>query len=176
MRLLLLAVLALAVVPSSAEAISLGAVRAALPKAQAVAEDYWSADACDGQVRVELLTRAALKAIRGDEADAQALPDRCLIQITSGADTTRTGLCATMVHERGHLHGSRFPANVADPFHSPNPVSIMFAGVGNAPRACMEAFPPFLVQKLRRAGRRCSPLLASYSWRCRGVVDDMPAI
>ncbi len=173
---LIMLLVAFAMMTSSARAMSLGAVQVALPRTMAVAEAYWSADGCDGRVRVELLTRAALQAIRGDEADAQALQEACLIQVSWGPDTSRTTICALLVHERGHLHGKRFPSNVEDPFHSLDPASVMFAGLGNAPRACMEAFQPYLVRKLRRLGRRCWPVLAEYGWRCAGVLDTMPAI
>ncbi len=176
LRLSAMLLLVLAVAPASATAISREAVVAALPKATAVAEAYWGPDACDGRVRVELLSRVDLFAIRGDEADGQAVLDTCLIQVAWGRDTSRTVLCALMVHERGHLHGKRYLANIDDPFHSLDSASIMFAGVGDAPRACMEEFQPYLVRRLRGAGRRCWPLTSEYGWRCARVLDAIPAI
>jgi hypothetical protein len=178
MRRLLLAVLLVALVmPASAGATSLAALRAALPVAQRIAEARWSPDACDGRTRIVPMTSAALIAIRGiDDADAQALIATCTIDIALVPEDSRTGLCATIVHERGHLHGVTYSGNPTDPAHSTNPRSIMFPSILVAPRDCMTAFPPYEVRRQRSRGGRCWPQLGSYAWRCARLLDPIPAI
>lgn len=177
-RLLLVALLTVSVtMPAEASATSLPALRAALPAAVAIAEARWAPDPCDNRVRVVLMTRDALAVIRGaDDADAQALVDTCTIDIAWAVTDTRTDLCATIVHERGHLHGVRFPDNIDDPFHSNDPRSIMFATILVAPRACMDAFPPYEVRRQRHSGDRCWPITSYFAWRCGRLLDVIPAV
>lgn len=159
----------------------LAALLAALTMSQGLAEEKWGPDQCTGRVQVQLLTYAAFTATRAAELAAlgrpaepegavgDGNPDTCKIRIASDIVTSRTGLCALVFHERGHLHRVRYPANLADPDHSPNPRSIMYAQAYVIPLPCMRAFPPWEVRLYRRRGYRCAPHPDNDTptWTCR---------
>lgn len=165
-----------ALVPSSAGAMSLGAVRAALPTSQAVAERHWQTPGrCTGRTTFELLTFARLGFLRtngvsGDSAIEDADEATCVVRIAWDADAyeSRSALCSVVTHAIGHLRGLRFN-NPADPYHSLNPRNIMF-GTGADERplvACMRAFIPVDVKQLARTGWSCQPQSWMAAWRCR---------
>lgn len=51
----------------------------------------------------------------------------CWIILNSKKNISARALCDVMVHEFGHLAKAYYPNNVDDPYHSPNPRSVMYA-------------------------------------------------
>jgi hypothetical protein len=97
-----------------------------------VGQQVWGTPAC-GQPHVETSTPAAYLAAHGTglfDGDPEAWADesRCVI-ILNPQWTTHSAAkrCHVIVHEWGHLAGYRDPSNTADPEHSDNPRSVMYA-------------------------------------------------
>lgn len=191
-RLILVALLSVFVLPSSASAMSLKSFRAVLAASQPIAEARWAPlghpDACTGRVTYEAVKYQALADARASERQADqgdafgvladANPTTCVIRIAWDAMLSPSTTCMTMEHERGHLHGLRFPDNPADPLHSLNPRSIMALHVFVAPPECRRAFPPYRVRYLRPRGWHCSPGINGTEpvWACqlqghKSIVD-----
>ncbi len=171
MRFLIAALLVFAVSPAAAGATSPQALRAALPKAQAVAEARWGADDCTGRVVIQTLTFETLAAARlsegapDNDSVEDATPDLCRIRVALDRAESRTHLCSLVVHGRGHLHGLRFD-NAADPVHSRHRSSVMSSGMSAAALDCMRAFVPYGVKQARQRGKTCTPLASQWQWSC----------
>jgi hypothetical protein len=157
---------------SPAHALTQAQVQAALPLSQQVAAKRWGSAPI---VHFQLMTYDALNMARAkakgltsvdknDLAVADASVDTSVVRIAWDEPETRAELCATVVHEMGHLHGFRF-ANQKDPAHSANPRSIMFYAPTIIPKPCMVAFPPKLVRERKTQGYGCQPKING-TWIC----------
>lgn len=58
-----------------------------------------------------------------------AWPDQCVIEFNSERRFDWRALCHAAVHEVGHLAHAIYPDNVAAPWHSLNPKSVMYGGM-----------------------------------------------
>lgn len=91
-----------------------------LDRSKAIAAIVWR-NPCAGQVTVEVAPLPA-------EEFGEAYIEDCRIVLNLWATRSWERVCATVIHEYGHVAGFRDPTNVADPIHSANPKSVMYAG------------------------------------------------
>jgi hypothetical protein len=102
-----------------------------IDRAKAIAAIVWH-NPCGGNVKVTF-------GVVVDGAEAEADVADCLVTFNIHGDDGIHGrwpwpvLCKDMLHEYGHLAGYRDPANTADPDHSTNRSSVMFAPPPDAP-------------------------------------------
>ena len=93
-------------------------------RAKQIAEIVWH-HPCAGRVTVSV---ASTPVVDGVEADGAATISTCSIVLNARRHWSWLTTCYVVLHEYGHLAGFRDPGNVADPLHSSNPASVMWAG------------------------------------------------
>jgi hypothetical protein len=95
-----------------------------IERAELVAAKVWH-DPCAGRLQLHVSWEPVADAVW-----AESWPDECRIAIAP--DWRIWGwpyICATVIHEYGHLAGYSDPRNARDPSHSDNPRSVMYAFV-----------------------------------------------
>lgn len=110
--------LAISLIPSPAQA------GWRIERSEEIAEIVWHRP-CEGHVTVTVGTTPV---VDGVEADGAAMVSSCSIVLNADRHWSWLTTCYVVLHEYGHLAGFRDPSNVADPMHSANPASVMWAG------------------------------------------------
>jgi hypothetical protein len=90
-----------------------------IQRATAIAATVWH-DPCAGSVR---LAWASLPIGQREGTNT----DTCTVTFSSLDPTEWMVFCTTTIHAYGHLAGYRDPLNPAEPWHSHNPRSVMYA-------------------------------------------------
>jgi hypothetical protein len=123
-----------------------------------IAQAKWGTPTC-GQPQLLVRAPSAYEreyatSLNGRSPVAWADVDHCAIIVNPEYRIyTAARRCHVIVHEWGHLAGYRDPANTADPLHSRDPRSVMYArdeisetprfrGRGHAQWVAVGAYPP----------------------------------
>lgn len=150
-RILVAAVVALALAPSAAAAAATSIdptplTSSRITESVRIAEDFWGTTpvACPSGIEVYSASITDDPEIAGFTSPEGA---PCSIWIAEDmlADTdwtARVETCDLIVHEMGHLLGMRYADNPDDPIHSADPRSIMNAAPSATVRACNTRFRP----------------------------------
>lgn len=164
---------------SAAQAV-VPAVQRAVPRALATAEAQWGDYPCKGHTSVVFVATDSISAgetpTAGGGTIGEADISNCVLNIDEDVDSP-VDLCGELTHETRHLMGMWDPTDTEDPWHSPNPQSIMNAYYSGPTLRCMRAFRPPAVTRRQRAGWRCRADHDSRDWVChrRGIYTGLSA-
>lgn len=99
-----------------------------ISRAATIARIVWHQPCVD---RMQIRWASAHTALASGETGALAVAwaDQadCIVYLSTDQRMSWPQVCTRVLHEAGHLAGYRDPANIADPDHSLNPRSIMYA-------------------------------------------------
>lgn len=92
-------------------------------RATEIARIVWHHPCVDQMV----IRRASAATVLGDPDTLGWVAGGCVVYISDDRPTLWVEFCTRVLHEAGHLANYRDPSNTADPLHSANPDSVMYA-------------------------------------------------